>query len=120
MSDFDIDEKLKKIRKKKPKIPKQRLREVYDKILKRVKFMKPDISTDKQKQNAYNRLSDSIDAGFPVSFCPDCPYLTRSYHELRRHLRNKHGWGAKDLNIFRQAFWAAKRHQKLDYYPQLS
>lgn len=117
MSDFDIDEKLEKIREKKPKIPKQRLREVYDEILKRVKLMKPDISTDEQKQNAYDRLSDSIDAEFPVSFCPDCPYLTHNYYDLRRHLRNKHGWGADDLNIVRQAFWAAKDNEKLDYYP---
>lgn len=117
MSDFDIDEKLEKIREKKPKIPKQRLREVYDEILKRVKLMKPDILTDKQKQIAYIRLSDSIKDGFPVSFCPDCPYLTHNYYGLRRHLRKKHEWGTEDLNIVRQAFWAAKDNKKLEYYP---
>lgn len=116
-SSFNVNQKLGKIIKRKPNIPKERLREVYDEILERVKRMKPSILTDKQKQIAYNRLYRSIKEGFPVSFCPDCPYNTHYYHDLRRHLKDKHRWGAKDLNIVREGFWAAKDNEKLDYYP---
>lgn len=115
--DINIDEKFGEIEEKRG-IPKQRLYEVYNKILARVKKIL-DFPIERQKRIAYLRLRFAIKAGYPISFCPLCPYHTRDIREFQRHLKNKHNRGKGDLDRVRKGFWTARAKKRLDYSPKL-
>ncbi len=119
VSDINIDKKLEEISKK-SKIPKNRLHEVYNKILDRLKIKAPELSIEVKKRAAYLRLRHTIRLGYPVSFCPYCPdYYTNDIRQLQRHLKDNHNWEPKDLDRVRKGFFTAREKERLDFTPRL-
>jgi len=120
IDNIDVDKKLDEIIEKNPRIPKERLREVYDKLYDRVKKEKAqDIPMNRKKVIAYFWLNQAIKESFPIAFCPFCNYYTYKINPFRDHLKNTHNCTRDYLTQVRNGFFAAKNNKKLDFTPKL-
>ena len=117
MSSFNVGQKLDELSRQLT-IPRDKLQKVYDKILSPYKKRAPGNPIAAAERAAYVRLRVGINKGYPVSFCPQCPYYTNYIKEFQNHLQHQHGWGPDDLETVRKGFLARQENKGLDYTPR--